>query len=87
MAKVIKLIHNKDNKVRAVGLKTVTNVLSWPVQRLHKLEVYKDSLLILNNYEQIESDNNNNFNKIIRTNPEGEVHMACNDQKHFMKAF
>ena len=50
------------------------------MQRLHKLEVHSD--LLINNSDLLNSDINinNNLND-IRTDPQGEVHMACHDQE------
>ena len=75
MGRVTRLLTGKDNKVRAVELKTATSLISRPVQRLHKLEVYSE-------YLNLNSDINihNNLND-IRTDPQGEVHMACHDQE------
>ena len=108
MGKVTKLFVSKDNKVRAVELKTATNLLSRPIQKLHKLEVLNPETNIL--YSEL-SDPNIIFNDLkdnselefkfneiiknnkslnldnnksdIRTDPQGEVHMASNDQEYF----
>ena len=69
MGKVTKLYVGRDNKVRAVDLKTATSMLSRPIQKLHKLELYS-------------SENfNSNFNDDLGTDPQGEAHMAFNDQE------
>ena len=91
MGKVTKLFVSKDNKVRAVELKTATNVLSRPIQKLHKLEVFDPETHILyrdfsdptfkfNDLSDSELINNNKNKSDIRTDPHGEVHMAFNDQ-------
>ena len=84
MGKVTKLLVSKDNKVRAVELKTATNLLSRPVQKLHKLEVfdpethisYRDfsdpTFKFIDLSDKSVNNNNNNNNKSdIRTDPHG----------------